>query len=44
MNWLREWIEGVGRSIHGILLSMVKNEGVAEVFGDVFFTVIILAF
>jgi small-conductance mechanosensitive channel len=44
MNWLREWIEGLGRSIHGILLSMVKNDGVAEVLGDVFFTVIILAF
>jgi small-conductance mechanosensitive channel len=44
MNWLRQWIEGLGRSIHGILLSMVKNERVAEVLGDVFFTVIILAF
>lgn len=44
MNWLREWIEGLGRSIHGILLSMVKNDGVAEVLGDVFFTIIILAF
>ena len=44
MNWLREWVEGLGRSIHGLLVSLVKSEGVASVLVDVLFTVIILAF
>ena len=43
MNWLRDWIEGLGKSIHGLLMSWVKNERVAQVLGDVLFTVIILA-
>jgi small-conductance mechanosensitive channel len=43
MIWLRELIEGLGRSIHGLLLSLVKNDAVADILGDVFFTVIILA-
>lgn len=43
MDWLREWIEGLGKSIHGLLMSLVKNEGVASVLVDVLFTVIILA-
>ena len=42
MNWLREWIEGLGKYIHGLLASLVKSEWQAQVLGDVVFTLIML--
>lgn len=42
MTWLTELIEGLGRTIHGAILSLVQNEKLASMLDEVVFSLVII--